>query len=166
MAWLISWDEDVVDAVDAAIARLVATNPRRADIEATFAEGGHAVLVDSPEDAVAVSNAIAPEHLELMVDDPDALVPLVRHAGAVFTGAWSPASVGDYVAGPSHVLPTFGSARFGQALTVADFTKHVHVVHLDEAALRKVGGHVVALAEEEQLPAHADSIRLRLGGSP
>ena len=143
LAWLISWDEDVVDAVDLAVSRLVATNPRRQDIEATFAEGGHAVLVDSPEDAVAVSNAIAPEHLELMVADPDALVPLVRHAGAVFTGAWSPASVGDYVAGPSHVLPTFGSARFGQALTVADFTKHVHVVHLDEAALRKVGGHVV-----------------------
>ena len=166
LAWLISWDEDVVDAVDRAIARLVATNPRRGDIEATFAEGGHAVLVDSPADAIAVSNAIAPEHLELMVADPDALVALVRHAGAVFTGAWSPASVGDYVAGPSHVLPTFGSARFGQALTVADFTKHVHVVHLDEAALRKVGAHVVALAEEEQLPAHADSIRLRLGGPP
>jgi histidinol dehydrogenase len=166
LAWLISWEEAVVDAVDLAIARLTATNPRRGDIEATFAEGGHAVLVDSPEDAVAVSNAIAPEHLELMVVDPDALVALVRHAGAVFTGTWSPASVGDYVAGPSHVLPTFGSARFGQALTVADFTKHVHVVHLDEAALHKVGRHVVALAEEEQLPAHADSIRLRLGGAP
>jgi histidinol dehydrogenase len=166
LAWLISWEEAVVDAVDLAIARLTATNPRRGDIEATFAEGGHAVLVDSPEDAVAVSNAIAPEHLELMVVDPDALVALVRHAGAVFTGTWSPASVGDYVAGPSHVLPTFGSARFGQALTVADFTKHVHVVHLDEAALHTVGRHVVALAEEEQLPAHADSIRLRLGGAP
>jgi len=166
LAWLIAWDEDVVEAVDQAVARLVAANPRRADIEATFAGGGHAVLVDSPEDAIAVSNAIAPEHLELMVDDPDALVPLVRHAGAVFTGAWSPASVGDYVAGPSHVLPTFGSARFGQALTVADFTKHVHIVHLDEAGLRGVGVHVVALAEEEQLPAHADSIRLRLGATP
>jgi len=166
LAWLIGWDEEVIDAVDPAIARLTATNPRREDIEATFAEGGHAVLVDSPAEAIAVSNAIAPEHLELMVADPDALVPLVRHAGAVFTGAWSPASIGDYVAGPSHVLPTFGSARFGQALTVADFTKHVHVVHLDEAALRKVGGHVVVLAEEERLPAHADSIRLRLGGTP
>ena len=84
----------------------------------------------------------------------------------IFTGRWSPASVGDYVAGPSHVLPTFGSARFGQALTVADFTKHVHVVHLDEAGLRTIGAHVIALAEEEQLPAHADSIRLRLGATP
>ena len=86
---------------------------------------------------MAVSNAIAPEHLELMCADPDALVPWVRHAGAVFCGPWAPASVGDYIAGPSHVLPTFGSARFGQALTVADFTKQVHVVSLDEAALGK-----------------------------
>ncbi len=163
LAWLISWEPEVVDAVDAAVERLVAGNPRRRDIEATFAEGGYAVLVDSPADAIAVSNAIAPEHLELMVADPEALLPLVRHAGAVFTGAWSPASVGDYVAGPSHVLPTFGSARFGEALTVSDFTKQVHVVHVDEQGLRLLGVHVVTLAEEEGLPAHADSIRLRLG---
>ena len=163
LAWLISWEPAVVDAVDAAVERLVAGNPRRRDIEATFARGGHAVLVDSPADAVAVSNAIAPEHLELMVADPEALLPLVRHAGAVFTGAWSPASIGDYVAGPSHVLPTFGSARFGEALTVADFTKHVHVIHVEEGGLRSLGAYVVTLAEEEGLPAHADSIRLRLG---
>ena len=165
LAWLISWDEAVLDQVDTVIAGLVAGNPRRRDVEATFAQGGHAVLVDAPEDAVAVSNAIAPEHLELQVAEPESLTALVRHAGAVFTGAWSPASVGDYVAGPSHVLPTFGSARFGEALTVADFTKHVHVVSLDERALRAVGPHVIALAEEEGLPAHAASIRLRLGES-
>jgi histidinol dehydrogenase len=163
LAWLISWEPDVVDAIDAAVERLVAGNPRRRDIEATFAAGGNAVLVDTAADAIAVSNAIAPEHLELMVADPEALLPLVRHAGAVFTGAWSPASVGDYVAGPSHVLPTFGSARFGEALTVSDFTKQVHVVHVDEGGLRSLGAHVVTLAEEEGLPAHADSIRLRLG---
>ena len=123
--------------------------------------GGHAVLVDSPEDAIAVSNAIAPEHLELMVRRSGArCVALVRHAGAVFTGAWSPASVGDYVAGPSHVLPTFGSARFGQALTVADFIKHVHVVHAgrDRPCARSAPTSS-ALAEEEGLPAHADSVR-------
>ena len=106
---------------------------------------------------MAVANAIAPEHLELMSADPEALVPLVRHAGAVFCGPWAPASVGDYLAGPSHVLPTFGSARFGQALTVDDFTKQVHVVSLDEAALAKVAPHVAALAEAEGLPAHAAS---------
>jgi histidinol dehydrogenase len=166
LAWLISWEPDVLDAVDHAIGRLVAGNPRRRDIEATFASGGHAVLVDTPADAIAVSNAIAPEHLQVMVADPEALIPLVRHAGAVFTGAWSPASVGDYVAGPSHVLPTFGSARFGEALTVSDFTKQVHVVHVDKNGLRALGAYVVTLAEEEGLPAHADSIRLRLGVGP
>jgi histidinol dehydrogenase len=164
LAWLIAWDEAVLQAVVVEIERLVAGNPRREDIEATFAAGGHAVLVDSPGDAVAVSNAIAPEHLELMVADPEALLPLVRHAGAVFTGAWSPASVGDYVAGPSHVLPTFGSARFGEALGVRDFVKHVHIVTLDEPGLRSVGPYVVTLAEQEGLPAHAQSVRLRLEG--
>ena len=89
---------------------------------------------------MAVSNAIAPEHLELMVDDPE---PLRRRWSATparsSPAPWSPASVGDYVAGPSHVLPTFGSARFGQALTVADFTKHVHVITWTNRALRSVG---------------------------
>ncbi|HEX7134528.1 MAG TPA: histidinol dehydrogenase, partial [Iamia sp.] len=83
-------------------------------------------------------------------------------AGAVFVGPWSPASVGDYVAGPSHVLPTAGTARFGSALTVADFTKDIHVVTLDRDALAAVGPHVAALAEAEGLPAHADSVRRRL----
>jgi histidinol dehydrogenase len=164
LAWLISWDRAALDRVEREIERLVVGNPRRSDIAATFATGGHAVLVDSAADAVAVSNAIAPEHLELLVADADVLVPLVRHAGAVFTGPWSPASVGDYVAGPSHVLPTFGSARFGQALTVADFTKHVHVVTLDEPGLRSVAPHVIVLATEEELPAHAESVRLRVEG--
>ena len=84
-------------------------------------------------------NAIAPEHLELLVADPDALLPLVRHAGAVFCGTYAPASVGDYLAGPNHVLPTYGSARFSGALRVDDFLKHVHVVSVDQAALRRGG---------------------------
>ncbi|HMK12723.1 MAG TPA: histidinol dehydrogenase [Acidimicrobiales bacterium] len=166
LAWLITWSEAVAEAVNAAIDRLVARAPRRDDIEATLAEGGYAVLVDGPEEAIAVANAIAPEHLELMCSDPDALVSLVRHAGAVFCGPWAPASVGDYIAGPSHVLPTFGSARFGQALTVADFTKLVHVVTLDEAALGKVAPHVAALAEAEGLAAHAASVRIRMTEEP
>ena len=97
LAWLITWSEPVADTVDAAIATIVAGAERRADIEATLAEGGYTVLVDGPEQAVAVANAIAPEHLELMTADPAALVPLVRNAGAVFCGPWSPASLGDYV---------------------------------------------------------------------
>jgi histidinol dehydrogenase len=81
----------------------------------------------------------------------------------VFIGPWSPASVGDYLAGPSHVLPTNGSARFASALRVDDFVKHIHVVSVDEAGLARVAPHVAALAEAEGLPAHADSVRLRAG---
>jgi histidinol dehydrogenase len=161
LAWLITWDEAVADAVTAEVTRIVEASPRRADIEATLAEGGYAVVCDGPEQALAVANAIAPEHLELMTADPDALLPLVRHAGAVFCGPWSPASVGDYLAGPNHVLPTNGSARFSEALRVDDFVKHIHVVTLDEAALAKVAPHVAALAEAEGLAAHADSVRAR-----
>lgn len=161
LAWLVTWDERVADEVTAEVERLVAASPRRADIESTLREGGFAVVCDSPEQAMAVANAVAPEHLELMTADPDALLPLVRHAGAVFCGPWSPASVGDYIAGPNHVLPTNGSARFSEALRVDDFVKHIHVVTLDERALDKLGSHIVTLAEAEGLAAHAESIRVR-----
>jgi histidinol dehydrogenase len=162
LAWLITWSPDAADAIDDAIAKLVASSPRQAEIESTFAEGGYAVLVDSPEQAVEVANLIAPEHLQLMNDDPEALVPLVRHAGAVFCGPLAPASIGDYIAGPSHVLPTFGSARFGSALTTDDFVKQVHVVTLDRAAFDLVAPHVEILADTEGFDAHASSIRLRV----
>lgn len=163
LAWLVSWSEAALDAVCEEIDAQVAVAPRRADIESTFAEGGYAVLCDSPEQALAVSNTIAPEHLELITEDPQALVPLVRHAGAVFCGPWSPASVGDYLAGPSHVLPTDGSARFGSALTVADFQKDVHVITLTREALEQAAPTVRAIATAEGLAAHADSVARRLG---
>jgi histidinol dehydrogenase len=97
----------------------------------------------------------------LLVADPEALVTMVRHAGAVFCGPWAPASIGDYVAGPSHVLPTHGSARFAGALTADDFTKPVHVIDVDRAAFDRLGPAVIALAEAEGLDAHAESIRQR-----
>ena len=161
LAWLITWDEVVAQGVQDAVAEIVPRSPRREHLEATLADGGYVVLCDGPEQAIEIANAIAPEHLELLVEDPDALLPLVRHAGAVFCGAYAPASVGDYLAGPNHVLPTYGSARFSGALRVDDFLKHVHVVSLDHAALAEVGEHVVALATYEGLDAHADSIRRR-----
>jgi histidinol dehydrogenase len=162
LAWLVTWDAGVADAVSAAVTRLVEASPRRSQIESTLAEGGYAVLVDGPEEAMAVANAIAPEHLELMTTDPEALLPLVRSAGAVFCGPWAPASVGDYLAGPSHVLPTYGSARFASALRVDDFVKHIHVISLDADALALAGPHVAALARAEGLAAHAHSVRLRM----
>lgn len=161
LAWLISWDESVLDAVDAEITRLVAAAPRSAEITATLREGGHGVLVDDPAAAVDVANLVAPEHLELLCRDATGLVASIRNAGAIFVGPWSPASIGDYVAGPSHVLPTDGTARFSSALTVDDFLKHHHVITVDGEAFDTIGPAVQALAEAEGLDAHAESIRLR-----
>ena len=160
-AILVTWDEVLVDAVDEAVAKLTADAPRRAEIEATLTSGGRAVLVDTPEMAVEASNAIAPEHLELITADPEALLPLVRNAGAVFCGPWSPAVVGDYVAGVNHVLPTARTARFASALRVDTFQKHVHVVTLDQAALARVAPYVQAFADMEGLDAHGRSVQLR-----
>jgi histidinol dehydrogenase len=140
---------------------LLAATVRRDDAATTLESGGRIVLVDGPEQALDVANAIAPEHLELMCKDADLLVPLVRHAGAVFVGADASAVVGDYVAGVNHVLPTGGTARFAEALRVSDFQKHVHVVSLDAHALRRVAPFVRTLAEREGLHAHADAVRMR-----
>ena len=161
LAWLITWDEQVADGVAAAVAEIVPRSPRRAHLEATLAEGGYVVLVNGPEQAMEVANAIAPEHLELLVDDAEALLPLVRHAGAVFCGPYAPASVGDYLAGPNHVLPTNGSARFSGGLRVDDFLKHIHVVSLGAEGLAEVADHVEVLASYEGLDAHAASVRIR-----
>ena len=161
LAWLITWSDAAADAIDAAVGQLVAEAPRRSEIEATLSSNGWLALVDGPEQALAVSNLIAPEHLQLMSADPEALVPGVRNAGAVFCGPLAPASVGDYIAGPSHVLPTHGTARFAGALTVDDFVKQVHAISLDRAAFDKVAPFVERLAEAEGFDAHAQSIRVR-----
>jgi histidinol dehydrogenase len=141
LAWLLTWSEEVLEAVDRALAEVVASSPRRADLEATLAGGGLAVLVDGPAEA---------------------LLPLVRRAGAVFLGPLVPASIGDYVAGPNHVLPTARTARFASALRVDDFRTHLHAVSLEPEALTRLAPVVVALAEAEGLPAHAESVRRRV----
>jgi histidinol dehydrogenase len=162
LAWLITWDEAVAEAVEAEIDRIVEASPRRDDIKATLDSAGWSVLVDGPDEALAVADAIAPEHLQLMVAGAGDLSERVRNAGAVFCGQWSPASLGDYVAGPSHVLPTAGTARFAGALTVADFTRDIHLITADRSALLRLAPHVVALAGAEGLDAHAESVRLRV----
>jgi histidinol dehydrogenase len=161
VGWLVTWSEEAADRIEAAVTRMAAASPRRSVIEANLKTNGYTALVDGPEQALEVANAVAPEHLELMTADPEALLPLVRHAGAVFCGAFAPASVGDYLAGPSHVLPTYGSARFSGALRVDDFVKAIHVVSLDEPTLARIAPHVGAIAEAEGLPAHAESVRVR-----
>ena len=107
-------------------------------------------------------NTIAPEHLQLMVASPEELLPLIRHAGAIFCGENAPASLGDYLAGPSHVLPTGRTARFGSALGVADFCRKTHVISAGTEAVIRLGPTVETLAMAEGLPAHAASVRRRL----
>ena len=161
LAWLVTWSAAKAAEVSTAVDALVAASPRRADLEATLGSGGYACVVDGPPEALAVANAVAPEHLELLVDDAEDLLPLVRSAGAVFCGLWAPASLGDYVAGPNHVLPTNRTARFASALRADDFRRHLHAVSAERRAIAELGPSVVALAEAEGLPAHAESIRLR-----
>jgi histidinol dehydrogenase len=161
LAWLVTPSEALADAVDEAVARLVADSPRHEDLAATLSTGGYACLVDDLAAAVAVADVVAPEHLELMVDDAEALLALVHNAGAVFLGPGAPASLGDYLAGPNHVLPTNRTARFASPLRADDFVRHLHAVSATPEALRRLGPHAVALAEVEGLAAHALSIRLR-----
>ncbi len=171
LAWLVTWSEEVARSVMAEIDRLVAASPRRRELEATLGTGGSVVLVDGPAEAVAVSNSVAPEHLELLVEKAEALLPLVRSAGAVFCGPYSPASVGDYLAGPNHVLPTARSARFASALRVDDFRTHIHAVSVGNEALARLAPHIAAIARAEGLEAHGLSVQLRVdrgadGGNP
>jgi histidinol dehydrogenase len=161
---LVTDDEAVAAAVDAEIARALSELParRRAEAESTLEVGGRAVVVHDLDEALAVVNAFAPEHLELMTADPEALLPLVRNAGAVFVGPFAPTAYGDYVAGANHVLPTAGAARFSSALRVDDFCKHVHVVRADaEAAHGPVARAGEVIATAEGLDAHARSLRIR-----
>ena len=161
MAWLITWVPEVIEAVERSLAELIAVAPRRADLEATMASAGVACLVDSPEAAMAVSNIVAPEHLELLVTDYAPLVELVSAAGAVFCGLDAPASLGDYAAGPNHILPTNRSARFSSALRADDFRRHIHVVEVDRRGFEGLADTVITLAQAEGLDAHAESIRRR-----
>jgi histidinol dehydrogenase len=160
-ATLITWSEQLAPEVERELGALLATAPNAAATEAALRAGGRFVLVDGPEQAMDAANAIAPEHLELMCEDAEKLVPLVRNAGAVFVGIEASAVIGDYVAGVNHVLPTGGTARFADALRVDDFRKHVHVVSLEPGALRALAPFVTTLAEAEGLAAHADAIRRR-----
>src|SRR4029079_19658222 len=160
-AFLVAWDAAVLDAVLDALVAYVADAPRASEIQATMHAGGRAVLVRDVEQAVAVANLVAPEHLELLVRDADELVHEIRKAGALFVGA--PTALGDYVAGANHVLPTGGAARFSSALRVDDFRRHMHVIRATPEGLRAIGPAAVTLARAEGLVAHAASVERRMG---
>ena len=124
---------------------------------------GVIIEVASLDEAPALANALAAEHVQIAVDDPEPLMDAIRHAGSVFLGRLTPEAVGDYVAGPNHVLPTGRRARFASGLSVLDFMKRTSFIQLDEAALQAIGPAAIALADAEGLPAHARSIEVRLG---
>jgi histidinol dehydrogenase len=151
------------DAVAAAVAAELPTLPRAAIAGASWQAHGAIILARNWEEATDLVNRLAPEHLQIMLSDPDPVFSRVRHAGAVFLGAWCPEAVGDYVAGPNHVLPTGRTARFASGLSVFDFLKRTTFVAADQAALGRVGPAAVVLAEAEGLQAHARSIATRLG---
>jgi len=148
----------VAAAVEAALAKLA----RRNIASASWAAHGAVVLVRDWDEAVELTNRLAPEHLQIMTADPAALFGRIRHAGAAFLGRFCPEALGDYVAGPNHVLPTGRSARFASGLSVFDFLKRTTWVAAEERGLRAIGPAAVALAEAEGLTAHARSIDMRL----
>jgi histidinol dehydrogenase len=164
-AILITDSPAFADAVAAAVAAELPTLPRAAIAGASWRDHGAIIVVRDLAEAAALTDRLAPEHLQLMVADPAALFARIRHAGAAFLGRFCPEAVGDYVAGPNHVLPTGRSARFASGLSVFDFLKRTTWVEADAAALARVGPAAVALAGAEGLDAHARSIAIRLENS-
>ncbi len=151
----------VAEAVQAALATL----PRATIARASWDAHGAVVVVRDLAEAASLTNRLAPEHLQIMVADPRALLARIRHAGAAFLGRWCPEAVGDYVAGPNHVLPTGRTARFASGLSVFDFLKRTTWVEADAAGLAAIGPAAVALAEAEGLDAHGLSVAIRLGAA-
>ncbi|MFE0758011.1 histidinol dehydrogenase [Inquilinus sp. NPDC058860] len=161
---LITDDAAFADAVAAAVDRVLARLPKAEIAGASWRDQGGVIVVGSLDDAAALVDRLAPEHLELAVADPDRIADRVRHAGAIFLGRHAPEAVGDYVAGPNHVLPTARSARFASGLSVFDFVKRTTLVRCDAAGLARIGPAAVRLARAEGLEAHALSIAQRLKG--
>jgi histidinol dehydrogenase len=155
-------DPDFADAVVAAVERQLGELATGTTARTAWDANGAVVLVEPLADAMPLVDRLAPEHLELAVDDPQPLFNRVRHAGSVFLGRHTPEAIGDYVAGPNHVLPTGRRARFASGLSVLDFMKRTSFLQLDAAALDRLGPATVALAQAEGLPAHALSVALRL----
>ncbi|ADG98293.1 histidinol dehydrogenase [Segniliparus rotundus DSM 44985] len=159
---LVTPSEQLVGAVEAELARQIPRADRQAQIHAALAGSQSAVvLVDDLAQGIAVVNAHAPEHLEVITEDAAAVAGRVRAAGAVFVGPWAPVSLGDYCAGSNHVLPTAATARHSSGLEVGVFLRGMQVVEYSEAALKEVAGHVQELAAAEQLPAHGEAVKAR-----
>jgi histidinol dehydrogenase len=159
---LLSPDRGLIEAVAASIERLLPEFPRHEVIRASLEGRGALIETRDLEEACAIANRIAPEHLELAVEDPAPCLDRIRHAGAIFIGHYSSESLGDYCAGPNHVLPTSRSARFSSPLGVYDFQKRSSIIEVSEAGARSLGRIAAVLAHGEGLQAHARSAELRM----
>ncbi|MPT23017.1 MAG: histidinol dehydrogenase [Starkeya sp.] len=159
---LMTNDAALADAVVAAVERQLATLPRRDIAAKSWAEFGAVILLGSLDEAPALANRIAPEHLEIMAAEAEALAEAIHHAGAIFLGAHTPEAIGDYVGGSNHVLPTARSARFSSGLGVLDFMKRTSILKCGPEQLRALGPAAIALGEAEGLGAHARSVAIRL----
>jgi histidinol dehydrogenase len=152
----------LLDDVARETERRLGALPRREIAQSSLQANGALVLTESLEEAVQVANGLAPEHLELLVAEPDALLARVQNAGAVFLGRFTPEVIGDYVAGPNHVLPTAGTARFASALSTEDFVKRLSVIEYSAEGLRDAGPHVAELSRVEGLQGHGAAAAVRM----
>ncbi len=159
---LICTDAAFIERVHASIEKLLPTMPRQEVIRTSLTNRGAFNLVRDMDEAVAIANRVAPEHLELSLADPDPWVSKIHHAGAIYNGHYTSASLGDYCAGPNHVLPTSGSARFSSPLGVYDFQKRTSLIKVSKAGAQTLGKIASTLAQGEGLPAHAQSAEFRL----
>jgi histidinol dehydrogenase len=159
---LITDSNEFAENVMQAVEEILATLPREAIARTSWQEQGAVIIVPSLADAPALVDILAPEHLELAVDEPEAMAERIQHAGAIFLGRYTPEAIGDYVAGPSHVLPTSRTARFSSALTVTDFMKRSSLIQCSQASLRHIAPAAEILANAEGLHAHALSVSVRM----
>ncbi len=159
---LVCPDADFIDQVETSIKKLLPTLEREAIASASLYNRGALIQVGDMEQAIAVCNRIAPEHLELSVEDPEALLPQIKHAGAIFMGRYTSEALGDYCAGPNHVLPTSGTVRFSSPLGVYDFQKRSSIIHCSEQGASELGKVASVLARGESLTAHARSAEYRI----
>ena len=161
---LVSWNAEVLEQTYQQLCRQVVQLSRSDLTIQSLEQYGALVLVEDAEQACEVTNLVAPEHLHIAIDDPQPLLDKIQHAGATFLGNYSPVALGDYVAGPSHVLPTGGTARWAAGLTANTFLKSGSVIRYSQEALRQAAADVQRMAETEGLTAHRASIDVRLEG--
>jgi histidinol dehydrogenase len=164
ISWCVTTNPDLAEALPAALESVLSRAPRAEIARTALERNGLIAVASSMRDAIEVINRRAPEHVQIVAEGAERVATAIRNAGAIFLGDDTPEPVGDYLAGPSHVLPTGGTARYGSPLGVYDFVKRTSVVRYTPARLSREAPSIIALAEAEGLYAHAEAVRMRVGG--